>query len=243
MDLREKSRATRYRHPWEQARAAALLRFAADIPPDTQCADIGAGDLFFAAKLAAQSALRVLAVDPAYPGREERDGCRLLCSIAELVPASVDCMFVMDALEHVDDDAAFAASLFRVVRPGGHAVFTVPAHPWLFSVHDDFLGHRRRYTRRQFRDLLEAAGFRIDELFGFFTAPLVVRVCHKLLTHAGIPSAPARGVGLWPMPEHHVISRMLTSFLRFDFAANRALQRVLGVSAGLSICARCSRPA
>ena len=45
---------------------------------------------------------------------------------------------------------------------GGVLVVTVPAYAFLWSSHDEALGHRRRYTRRRLADLLEGAGFRLE---------------------------------------------------------------------------------
>jgi hypothetical protein len=33
------------------------------------------------------------------------------------------------------------------VAPDGRLVVNVPLHQWLWSTHDEELGHRRRYTR------------------------------------------------------------------------------------------------
>jgi SAM-dependent methyltransferase len=149
-------------------------------------------------------------------------------------------MFVMDMLEHVSDDALFVRALARIAIPGGRAVFTVPAHPRLFSAHDEFLGHRRRYTRARLRSVLDAAGFRIDELFAFFLAPLLARGVMVALHRLRLPRSAAHGVGNWPMGEQHIVTRALTGILRADFAVNRRMGRACGCSAGLSLCALCT---
>ncbi len=65
----------------------------------------------------------------------------------------------LDVLEHMEDDRAAAAELFRVLRPGGRLIVTVPAHPFLFGPHDLALGHLRRYHGDGLGKLLEKAGF------------------------------------------------------------------------------------
>jgi len=241
MDLRETNPENRNRHPWELARAEALDAFAAGLPRSTQFADIGAGDLFFARKLAARSDKPVLAVDTAYPGPSSRDGCQLVCDVASLPAGGVDCMFVMDLLEHVEDDAAFARVLAQAMTPGGRALFTVPAHPRLFAAHDEFMGHWRRYTSAHLRAVLSGAGFDIREVFGFFVMPLVIRSSEVAWTRLGLPARTARGVGNWRLDAAHVVTRALTASLRLDFRMNRALARLTGLSAGLSLCAVCRR--
>ena len=240
MDLRETNPENRHRHPWELARAASLLSLLAGCPRTTRYADIGAGDRFFTRMLVARSDVPVVAVDTAYAAAATRDGCLLLPDVADVAPASIECMFAMDMLEHVADDEAFVRALARIVVPGGRAVFTVPAHPRLFSAHDEFLGHRRRYTRARLRAMLEAAGFRIDELFAFFLAPLAARSGLLALQRLRLHRSAAHGVGNWAMGERNIVTHALTLALRADFAANRFLGRIVRLSAGLSLCAACT---
>jgi SAM-dependent methyltransferase len=83
---------------------------------------------------------------------------------------SADVMVAMDVLEHMDDDMGAARELFRVLRPGGLAVITVPAFRWLWGSQDDLSHHRRRYTRDELEALLTGAGFVLHKVsyFNFF---------------------------------------------------------------------------
>jgi SAM-dependent methyltransferase len=97
--------------------------------------------------------------------------------------ASFDLVTCLDVIEHTDDDVAALRELRRVTRPGGHLVVTVPAHPRLWSRHDEVNGHRRRYTRRTLRRAAEAAGWRVERLTGFnvvYLAPAaLVRIARR----------------------------------------------------------------
>ena len=75
--------------------------------------------------------------------------------------AAFDLITALDIVEHVEDDAGFVGEMFRVLRPGGLAVVSVPSFQWLWSYWDEWLGHKRRYTRRQVTGLMQQAGFRI----------------------------------------------------------------------------------
>jgi len=79
---------------------------------------------------------------------------------------------LFDVLEHIDDDLGTLRHLVEVLEPGGILVLTVPAHPFLFDEMDEIAHHRRRYTRRELRDKLRAAGFSVRHL-SHFMAPLV----------------------------------------------------------------------
>ncbi len=54
-----------------------------------------------------------------------------------------------ETLEHLDDDAAAAREIGRVLRDGGTCIATVPALQSLWSASDDYYEHRRRYSRSQ----------------------------------------------------------------------------------------------
>ena len=70
---------------------------------------------------------------------------------------------VLYSLEERDELAA-ARELFRVLKPGGHAVVNVAAMPMLTGDHSVLSHERRRYTRSSLRLLLERAGFTIVRL-------------------------------------------------------------------------------
>jgi SAM-dependent methyltransferase len=68
-------------------------------------------------------------------------------------------VLLLDVIEHVDDDLATLRAARAGVSEGGLLVVTVPAYQWLWSGHDEVLGHRRRYTAAQLRAVVERAGF------------------------------------------------------------------------------------
>ena len=74
-----------------------------------------------------------------------------------LADSSMDLVTAFDLIEHVDDDRGLIEEAWRVLRPGGLLVATVPAHPILWSSHDVSLHHRRRYGRREFAALFDTA--------------------------------------------------------------------------------------
>ncbi|RYG75291.1 class I SAM-dependent methyltransferase [bacterium] len=75
-----------------------------------------------------------------------------------------DCVTMLDVLEHVPDDKKALAEIFRVLKPGGVLVLSVPAYQHLWSAHDEALHHFRRYERVQLSKRLREAGLHIDKL-------------------------------------------------------------------------------
>jgi len=72
---------------------------------------------------------------------------------------SFDIILALDLIEHVEDDAALLREFHRIAAPGAKVLITVPAHPYLWSEHDEALHHYRRYRRRPFLHLLSNSGF------------------------------------------------------------------------------------
>ncbi|HEY1540336.1 MAG TPA: class I SAM-dependent methyltransferase [Solirubrobacteraceae bacterium] len=73
-----------------------------------------------------------------------------------------DVVTCMDVIEHTPDDCRTLEELRRVTRPGGTIVLTVPAHPLLWSTHDEVNLHYRRYTRRALTGLAQRAGMQLE---------------------------------------------------------------------------------
>lgn len=83
-----------------------------------------------------------------------------LCNLP-LADSSVDGVVSANVLEHVAQDARALAEVRRVLRPGAHASFVVPAGPRLFDYYDRFLGHERRYGRRELAGKALDAGLEV----------------------------------------------------------------------------------
>lgn len=99
--------------------------------------------------------------------------------------ASFDLITCLDVIEHTDDDRLALRELRRVARPGARLVVTVPAHPRLWSRHDELNDHRRRYTRRSLRAASEGGGWRVERLTGFNVVLLLPAAAVRLVRKPG----------------------------------------------------------
>ena len=70
-----------------------------------------------------------------------------------------DCVIACEVLEHVEQDQRFVERVFAALKPGGQAILSVPAKQKYWSVHDELVGHLRRYEKAGLADMLDAAGF------------------------------------------------------------------------------------
>lgn len=91
--------------------------------------------------------LRSDVTDPALSDRVARDG--------------IDTVTCLNVLEHIQDHGAALEVFRRMLRDRhGKLVLVVPAHESLYGSMDRLADHRRRYSGRGLRSLLEGAGFR-----------------------------------------------------------------------------------
>ncbi len=81
-----------------------------------------------------------------------------------------------DVMEHVSDDKDFLENITENhMSKDSLPLLTVPAHMWLFGVHDVKLGHFRRYSKKQLEKLVSS---KLEVIYtkriGFFGVPLVL---------------------------------------------------------------------
>jgi len=69
-----------------------------------------------------------------------------------------------EVLEHIKNDDKVVKHFNRVLKKGGQCVISVPQNPNLWSNEDDWVGHVRRYTRKDFIKLMEKNGFKVENI-------------------------------------------------------------------------------
>jgi SAM-dependent methyltransferase len=89
----------------------------------------------------------------------------------DLVPA-------LDVVEHIEDDLGTLRELYRIIRPGGMLMISVPAYKFLWGAQDEISHHKRRYTAPQVRQRMHEAGFRVRRLsyFNSFLFPAIAGI-------------------------------------------------------------------
>ena len=65
----------------------------------------------------------------------------------------------LEVIEHIEDDGAVLATIYRALAPGGRLVLKVPAGPAIFGNIDRAVGHHRRYHHSSLVDILRRVGF------------------------------------------------------------------------------------
>ena len=163
------------RHWWWRARERLILDTLKRLPLRSGSAalDVGCGDgLLFPAlqRLGCFRDIRGIEVDESLlsPDGPHRDRIST-APLGDPVygDASADVVTALDVIEHIEDDAAAVAEIFKMMAPGAHLVVTVPAFMSLWSHHDEINLHFRRYTAQQLEALLRPHGEIVDVRYLF----------------------------------------------------------------------------
>jgi SAM-dependent methyltransferase len=144
-----------------------------------------------------------------------------------------DLLLATDVIEHVDDDARAIEEIRRVLRPGGRAVFTVPAFMSLWGPQDIVAEHRRRYRKRPLLERLRLGGFDVLVSYYFnYLLFLPIWLARKLLRLLRVPLRSENDVNFGLM------NAVLWVVFEFDVWSARYLRPPFGVS----ILAVCRKP-
>jgi SAM-dependent methyltransferase len=140
--------------------------------------DFGAGIGTISRRVSARG-YRVSCVepDPKQAAVLSESGLAVFRSLDQVGDGSLDYIYTLNVLEHIEDDRATLIALHGKLKRGGRLLIYVPAFEVLYSSMDRKVGHRRRYTRGSLRQLARDAGFRIQgaryaDSLGFFASIL-----------------------------------------------------------------------
>jgi SAM-dependent methyltransferase len=216
------------RHWYYSSKAAAMCRYLDGLEPSLVL-DVGAGSGFFTKYLLEHTAARAgLCVDTGYATARTQEYHRKALQFqpsCDSVPA--DLVLLMDVLEHVEDDAGLLVEYVRRVPTGARFLLTVPAFQWLWSEHDIFLEHYRRYDLDSLQTVVRKAGLVIERCSYFFGLVLPMACIQRM----GRSKQPAGGrVARSHLRRHHwVTNTLLASLCQMELGLLR-MNRLGGLS-------------
>lgn len=98
-----------------------------------------------------------------------------------------DLVAMLDVLEHIDDTKSVLSECHRALVAKGGLLLTVPAYQWLWSGHDEALGHKRRYRIDRLTTEIAAVGFDVVSksyiITFLFPAMAAYRITEKIFRH------------------------------------------------------------
>lgn len=191
----------------------------------TTVLDVGAGSGFFTRHLLATGQTQNgVCVDTGYAqDSHETYAGKSLSFRTNADDVEADLVMLMDVLEHIDNDTSLLSGYVDQAASGTTFVISVPAFQFLWSGHDAFLEHRRRYTLRQIETLVRQSGLEVEHGFYAFAPVFPIAAALRLLSRNSAPQS--------QLKRHHpTINAGLSALCALETSVMR-LNRVAGLSA------------
>ena len=165
---------------WAEERADVICKMLSDRKIKLLW-EIGAGNGNAAIPLR-RNGIEVICVEPLRSGTLTlaKNGFLTFQSRLEtlnLPDSSIEAIGAFDVLEHLEYPEILLREIFRILKPGGYFICSVPAYQWIFSNFHLSIGHYRRYSRK----LLKIAVKSVDlepqvtrSIFGYLVIPAFI---------------------------------------------------------------------
>ena len=183
MDLKELQNNINLENNWYyQSKKLPLLNFFKRKFKNskTTIIDVGSGAGFFSKELMNNyrgNIAKIYLVDTGYQPIETSHQQNNIIEKTTQLPDTINnsLLVMMDVLEHLPDDLSLLGDIKLKSKGENYFFITVPAFTSLWSRHDVFLGHYRRYTLRSLKNTLVAAGFKVESIYYIYGSifPLV----------------------------------------------------------------------
>ena len=144
-----------------------------------------------------------------------------------------DVAFLLDVMEHIPNDLDALLQIERALTPGGLLFVATPALQSFWSYNDELAHHFRRYAKRDFSRLAEAAGLRLlcARYFMFFLSPLLW-LSRRAINRRGLSREQLQ---VEANCAHHVPAAPVNGLLKFIFELETPLGLKLPFPWGTSI--------
>lgn len=148
-------------HWYYVSKGRALQAILGDLKFDN-ILDVGAGSGIFSKQLLDNGFCdEATCVDPNYHEEKiELHNGKKIHFVKGIDIPTQKLILMMDVLEHVPDDRTFLEKYTSNMQEGGYVLITVPAFPSMWSSHDVFLEHYRRYTLRGLEACVSKVGLK-----------------------------------------------------------------------------------
>ncbi len=203
MDLKELNNGVNpHQHWYYQSKIIPLYHYfesvSKTITHPINIIDFGSGSGFFAIELLKKypnKIKKVYLIDIEYTDEEIQKTKGTSIEKYKFLPQGLEnnIVLMMDVLEHIEKDIEVLKEIKSQVGKNTRYFATVPAFMSLWSGHDVYLGHYRRYTSSTFNHIFTTANFKIDKQYYMFALifpiAFIVRKIKNIFTDTKNPTS------------------------------------------------------
>jgi len=217
-------------HWYYRSKAKAMKSFLSNvIVPEVL--DVGAGSGYFSKYLIEEGiAGAAVCVDPKYPNESDIEYHGGKIAFRKSVDGvTQQLILMMDVIEHVDDDIGLIREYSDCMASGSKVLITVPAFQWLWSDHDEFLEHRRRYSLPHLEHVVQESGLVIIKSRYFYASIFPAVVFVRLLQRVRRKIQRKR-LSSDLKPQNVRINRVVNILLDVELKTLFAINKLFGVT-------------
>jgi 2-polyprenyl-3-methyl-5-hydroxy-6-metoxy-1,4-benzoquinol methylase len=167
MDLKELDKVNPNEHWYYQAKLKAVMNDCKKLTKSPKYViDVGAGSGFFSASVSdLMQGDFIECVDPNYEldfiKKQKNMRMKFTKTASTESVADADLFLFIDVLEHVEDDLLLLTAYTLNAKKGALVIISVPAFQSLWSYHDEFLEHFKRYRLNEVVALCQSANLEV----------------------------------------------------------------------------------
>jgi hypothetical protein len=229
MDLREQNQTTLNRHPWELSRLKFISKKLNKYKKHTNISliDIGCGDAFVVKKLSETIIFdEIFAVDIEFSAEDlkilnDQKKIQYTNDIknVNVKEKNIIVILLLDVVEHIENENEFLKNILdaQFCKNETYLYITVPSYNALFSSHDNFLLHFRRYKNKDLINLVVKNNLHTIENGYFFISLLIPRIISVIFEKVfKSKRKTSTQLSSWNYSETHPLTRIIMLFLEFD---------------------------
>ncbi len=226
MDLIETSNNNINRHPWELSRLDSLTKEIKKYHTKGTILDIGCGDSFFDKSLLNTdiNIKKIYGIDIYLDKKIDINRYYVVNDYNKLKGKKFDTIIMFDVLEHIENDGLFLSNIVNsLLKDNGKIIMTIPAHQFLFSNHDTYLKHYRRYNIKMIKNLCKKTNYKIVNYHYFYFSLFLFRLLFRNQKNE---------INNWKYKESSFITKFIRIILNIDYYICKSFNKLF---TGLSL--------
>jgi hypothetical protein len=182
-----------------------------ELSSSSSLVDVGAGSALFSLELSKiYENLFCVAIDTGYKSEQLQSSTNRFMYSNSKTSTSGDLYLFTDVLEHVEYPEIMLSAYSLDAQIGAKFVITVPAMNILWSGHDVFLKHFKRYNRRELDLVIRNSGLRLISSNYIFVPLFPIAYVFRKLPSSNLPRSQIR-------KNSKALNFIFLKFLKLDF--------------------------